>query len=187
MTPRDGATTVLREEHRLILAVAGVLERLLDVQADGDPLDIDVVESCATFFRLFADACHHGKEEDLLFTELENHGLSRSMGPLAVMLYEHQQGREFVRGMFEALDGARVGDEVALRMLVTSGRAYIDLIRGHILKEDNVLFDMADNMVTGPACERLCEAYDGACEREFDGCTKAQLERIAADLLERFA
>ncbi|GMR13569.1 MAG: hemerythrin domain-containing protein [Gemmatimonadota bacterium] len=187
MTPPDGATTVLREEHRLILAVTGVLEKLLDARADGDPLDIDAVESCTTFFRLFADACHHGKEEDLLFTELENHGLSRSMGPLAVMLYEHRQGRELVGGMWEALDGARSGDGDAMRRLVTSGRGYIDLIRGHILKEDNVLFEMADNMVTGPACERLCDAYDGACRREFDGCTKAQLEGIAADLVERFA
>lgn len=187
MTPPDGATAVLREEHRLILAVAGVLEQLLDARTDGEPLDIDAVESCSTFFRLFADACHHGKEEDLLFTELENHGLSRSVGPLAVMLDEHRQGRELVGGMAAALDGAREGDDGALRKLTRSGRGYIDLIRGHILKEDNVLFDMADNMVTGPACERLCDAYDSACEREFDGCTKAQLEGIAADLLERFA
>lgn len=187
MTPLDGATTVLREEHRLILSVAGVLELLLDAQADGEPLDVDAVESCAIFFRLFADACHHGKEEDLLFTELENHGLSRSVGPIAVMLHEHAQGRELVGAMAAALEGAREGDDDALRRLVSSGRGYIDLIRGHILKEDNMLFDMADNMVTGPACERLCEAYDSACEREFDGCSKAQLEGIAANLLERFA
>lgn len=186
MTPPNGATTVLREEHRLILAVTGVLEHLLDAQTDGEPLDVDAVESCTMFFRLFADACHHGKEEDLLFTELENHGLSRSVGPIAVMLYEHAQGRELVGRMAAAFDGVRDDDDGALNDLMTSGRGYIDLIRGHILKEDNVLFEMADNMVTGPACERLCDAYDSACGREFDGCTKAQLEGIAADLLGRF-
>ena len=89
--------------------------------------------------------------------------------------------------MVKALVGAREGDADALGGLVASGRGYIDLIRGHILKEDNVLFNMADTMVTGPACQRLCEAYDGICDREFDGCTKARLEEIAEDLLKRFA
>ena len=187
MSSPNGATSVLREEHRLILGVTEVLERLLDRHGEGEPLDLDAVERCAMFFRLFADACHHGKEEDLLFTELEGHGLSRSAGPLAVMLYEHRQGREWVAGMVEALVGAREEDNDALSRLIVSGRGYIDLIRAHILKEDHVLFDMADSMVTGPACERLCEAYDGVCEREFDGCTKAKLEGIATDLMERFA
>ena len=187
MSSPNGATTILREEHRLIIRVVGVLERLLDRHGEGEPLDLDAVESCATFFRLFADACHHGKEEDLLFTELEGYGLSRAAGPLAVMLYEHRQGREWVAGMVKALVGAREGDADALGGLVASGRGYIDLIRGHILKEDNVLFNMADTMVTGPACQRLCEAYDGICDREFDGCTKARLEEIAEDLLKRFA
>lgn len=102
------------------------------------------------------------------------------------MLHEHAQGRELVGAMAAALDGAREDDDGALSDLMTSGRGYIDLIRGHILKEDNMLFEMADDMVTGPACERLCDAYDSACGREFDGCTKAQLEGIAADLLGRF-
>ena len=47
-------------------------------------------------------------------------------------------------------------------------------------------FPQAIDEVTCPACERLCDAYDSACGREFDGCAKAQLEGIAADLLGRF-
>jgi len=63
-------TAVLRDEHVLILEVADTLERMLADEADGVPLDFDAVDRCITFFRLFADACHHGKEEDLLFPEL---------------------------------------------------------------------------------------------------------------------
>ena len=77
-----------------------------DTDEQGDPLDYDLVAQCIIFFRLFADACHHGKEEDLLFTELEAQGMPRDAGPIAVMLDEHAQGRALVRTMAAALEQA---------------------------------------------------------------------------------
>lgn len=174
-------TSVLREEHQRILQVASALEQRLDVRPE--PLDLDTVEQCVRFFRLFADACHHGKEEDLLFPELQSRGMPRDSGPIAVMLHEHRLGREFVGAMADAMDGARKGDEVATSRLVNAGRGYIDLIRAHIMKEDHVLFDMADQMVDAPACQRLCAAYDTVCASTFEGCTKAQLEGLADEIL----
>lgn len=148
--------------------------------------DFDAIEQCTRFIRLFADACHHGKEEDLLFTELEGVGLSRTTGPIAVMLHEHMLGREYATAMADALEGARQGDATSIHRLVNAARGYVELIRNHILKEDHVLFNMADQMLSGPACKRLCERYDEVCERRFDGCTKAQLEAIATKLMERY-
>lgn len=175
-------TAVLRAEHQRILQVVSVLERQLDVRPD--PLDLDTVGKCVRFLRLFADACHHGKEEDLLFPELQSQGMPRDSGPIAVMLHEHRLGREFVGVMADALDSARNGDDRATSRLVNAGRGYIDLIRGHIMKEDHVLFNMADQMVDAPACRRLCAAYEAVCASKFEGCTKAQLEALADDILE---
>lgn len=174
-------TRVLRDEHQWILAVAEALERLLG--ATPDAVDYDGVEKCVTFIRLFADACHHGKEEDLLFPALEATGLPRDSGPIAVMLHEHRLGREAVVAMRAALPGARSGDAGDRLRLVHAGRGYIDLIRGHIGKEDHVLFDMADQMVAGAARTRLCAAYDGTCAHSFEGCTKAQLEALGREIL----
>ncbi len=186
MDDTNTATGMLRDEHVLILQVAGVLDDIMSSAAVPAELDFDAIEECVAFFRLFADACHHGKEEDLLFPELEAQGLPRDDGPIAVMLYEHQVGRAFVRGMAEAVDGARAGDEAAVASLLENGRGYVDLIRGHIDKEDNVLFNMADNLVVGSSCERLCAEYDVVCARRFEGQTVAQLEGIAAGLAERY-
>lgn len=180
------ATRILREEHVWILRVADVLERLLDAEAASGTLDVQSADDCVRFIRLFADACHHGKEEDLLFTELEKVGFSRESGPVAVMLHEHRQGRELARRMAEALDDHGSGDSGAARRFVSAANGYIQLIRGHILKEDNVLFEMADRTVTGPACERLCTAYDGVCARRFEGCTKTELEALVTVLTERY-
>jgi hemerythrin-like domain-containing protein len=174
-------TEVLRDEHRWILGVAEALEGLLGARPER--LDHDRVAECIRFIRLFADACHHGKEEDLLFPALEACGMSREAGPIAVMLHEHRLGREHVAAMSRALAGSREGDPADRARLLHAGRAYIDLIRHHILKEDHVLFEMADQMVEGETRRGLCEAYDGTCAHTFDGCTKAQLEALGREIL----
>ena len=175
----DTATGMLRDEHQLILGVVDVLDEALS-KSD---LDFDVIDRCISFFRLFADACHHGKEEDLLFPELIEQGLPGDAGPIAVMLAEHVQGRIFIRGMAEASDDARAGDETAATSLRDNANDYIDLIRTHIGKEDNILFEMADGMVVGEACRVLCDRYDVVCQRSFEGKTKDDLEAIAASLM----
>lgn len=180
------ATKVLRDEHVLILEVAGVLERILEAEATAGALDVVALEECVRFLRLFADACHHGKEEDLLFPELESVGMPRSSGPIAVMLDEHRRGRAMVSAMARTLEAAGQGNGEARERFMDAAYAYLNLIRGHILKEDNVLFNMADQMVEGSACQRLCQAYEGVCARRFEGCTKAELEDLASSLRKRY-
>jgi len=176
-------TGVLREEHQLILQVAGRLDGLLAQESRSVDLDYATVVRCITFFRLFADACHHGKEEDLLFPGLEAEGMARDSGPIAVMLYEHNQGRAFVRAMASSIDAAREGDASAGSELRSAARGFIDLIVAHISKEDNVLFNMADGMISGSACETLCARYDKTCDRRYEGQSKEDLEALAAQIL----
>jgi len=182
----DTPTRILRDQHRNILKIADVLEDVLGREPEPGAFDYDAIADCVSFIRLYADALHHGKEEGLLFPELEAVGMSRGGGPLAVMLHEHQEGRVFARAMADALGPARQGDAQAQRRLVNAGLGYASLIRGHILKEDNILFNMADQMIGASACRSLCAAYDGVCRRRFDGCTVAELEAILARLLERY-
>lgn len=193
------ATRNLRDEHRLILQVVGVLERILDAAngADGvearEPApdaaegpDLESLEACVEFFRLFTDACHHGKEEGILFPELVGYGMPREGGPIAVMLHEHEVGRGLVRRMARAIERARQGDAIAPAELDAAGRDYVALIRGHIWKEDDVLFELADGLVTGPACQRICGRYHEVCGRRFEGRSHADLESLAERLLEAY-
>ncbi len=185
MSPSQTATSGLRAEHQWILKVAGVMEEILGREPDAG-LDYDALEDCVSFIRLFADACHHGQEEDLLFPELEARGMPRHAGPLAVMLHEHEMGRSYARAMAKALPAARSGEKVDRQILVNAAKGYVQLIRGHINKEDNVLFNMADQVVVGSACEKLCDAYGVVCQRRFEGKTKEELEGLARELLEKY-
>jgi len=176
-------TQVLRDEHQWILAVAETLSSLLAEPVDR--LDYDRIDKCIDFIRLFADACHHGKEEDHLFTALVEQGMPSERGPIAVMLHEHRMGREKVAAMVAAMPGAREGSSSDRGHLIRAGLGYVDLIRDHILKEDNVLFQMADQTLVGPACAQLCAAYDGTCDHTFEGRTKAELEALGREILGR--
>lgn len=180
----ETATSRLREEHQHILGVADAMEALLARAAD-DLWDFDAFADCVAFIRLFADACHHGKEEDLLFPQLEQSGMPREHGPIAVMLYEHEQGRALARHMAQALPKARDGDAEARATLRNAAGGYVNLIRGHIMKEDNVLFEMADQMVQGGACRTLCGAYGEVCARRFEGRTKEELQELGARIRAR--
>lgn len=183
-TAAETATSRLREEHTRILEVANALAVLVRAAEEGR-WDVDAFADCVTFIRLFADACHHGKEEDLLFPELEAAGMPRDQGPIAVMLHEHQQGRALARYMAGALDGARAGDPEAQATLRNAAMGYVNLIRGHIQKEDHVLFEMADQAVRGPTCRSLCTAYRAVCARRFEGHTKEQLQELGVRISER--
>jgi len=184
------ATRGLRDEHKLILKVLGVIERVMLKLRDqpGDPTasDVEAVDDCLAFFRLFADACHHKQEEDILFEELVDRGMPRVAGPIAVMLAEHDQGRALVRAMTVALEVARGGDADGWSVLERSTQDYVALLRRHIMKEDGVLFEMADNLIAGPACHAICDRYHEACLAKFEGRTRLELEQLAANLLERY-
>lgn len=184
------ATRGLREEHQLILKVLGAFERVIhearSQSGKPEPRDAEAVDDCLAFFRLFADACHHGQEEDVLFEELVDRGMPREVGPIAVMLTEHEQGRALVRSMTDALERANGGDADAWSVLERAARDYVALLRGHIMKEDGVLFEMADRLIAGPACHEICERYHTVCLEKLEGRTRLELEELAASLVERF-
>ena len=60
----------LMKEHRvierLIRMIAGKLEELTRTEKP----DLDFINKAVDFLRTYADRCHHGKEEDILFRSL---------------------------------------------------------------------------------------------------------------------
>jgi hemerythrin-like domain-containing protein len=162
------ATQQLKDEHEGILLMLRILDKIaakIEAQGSVDPHHLDrIVE----FLRVFADKCHHGKEEDLLFPELEKSGISRERGPIGVMLAEHQQGRAFVRGMAKAAAQHKEGDAKGGTDFAENARGYIALLTLHIGKENNVLFPMADRVLSEKTQKALEEGFE-KIERERIG------------------
>src|SRR3972149_4875411 len=98
------ATEELMKEHRgieLMLRVLGAVSLRAEV---AEPLNHKDLDQIIEFLTIFADKCHHGKEEDLLFPAMEAAGVPREGGPIGVMLAEHAEGRNII-GRFTAAVG----------------------------------------------------------------------------------
>ncbi len=141
-------TDILKEEHRAIERMLTVLETTVQRMESGDNISPQIIRDAISFIQQFADRCHHGKEETILFSAMEQKGFSREFGPLAVMLSEHDQGRSYVRGMLDALEEHESKKSEAMPRLAHNARSFVQLLREHIMKEDNVLFVMADQQFT---------------------------------------
>ncbi len=180
------ATRCLRDEHQVILKVLDCFEIALQQARDSNTVSHEVFDPFVEFFRGFADKCHHCKEEDRLFPCLERRGLPREGGPIAVMLQEHQVARMRVKMIGDEIESADAGDAVSKQTVLDHGRKFIDLMRGHISKEDHCLFGMADQMIQGADLADLAVAYRSA-ENEpgyHDRITRCRA--VADKLLERY-
>ena len=114
---------VLSQEHQIIVSVLGAMDAEQQQLHSGAAIRTPFWRSALDFLEHFADRCHHGKEEQLLFAELEHSGLPAEHGPTACMRSEHEQGRQGLRQMAQAL---QAGDAKALAD--AAGR-YVTLLR----------------------------------------------------------
>ncbi|HSB05619.1 MAG TPA: hemerythrin domain-containing protein [Thermodesulfobacteriota bacterium] len=169
------ATKQLRDEHEGIKLMLAILERVTRVAGSGHKWDLDHIERMLEFFRVFVDRCHHGKEEDLLFPELEKHGILKNGGPIGVMLSEHVQGRKYIQGMADALVGLHRGAPESATLFGQNAIGYASLLRQHISKEEDVLFTMADKILSSQEDETLLQGFE-----------KLEVERIGVGKHEEF-
>jgi hemerythrin-like domain-containing protein len=178
----DQPCAALRNEHRVIERVLRVLATLVGRFRTGDGFEKEAFLDCIRFFRLFADACHHGKEETLLFPKLQARGIPREHGPIGVMLHEHQVGRELVRRMADAIESGENGNPTAGIQCVEAADTFIAHLSQHIAKEDNILFVMGERVMTEADQAELRSGFGTVGCRLFEGRTRAELESLAADL-----
>lgn len=149
------AIEVLMNEHRLIEQVLGSLETFASQVEEGLAPERPVLADFGTFLRGFADSCHHGKEEDILFQRMVERGFPRETGPVAVMLYEHEVGRGHVSAFRQVGDGTGLLTAAETRVVLENAGAFIPLLRAHILKEDRILYPMAVRLLTGPEMDAM--------------------------------
>jgi len=182
------ATDELKAEHEGITLMLRVLEEIVSQVESGREVDPEDIAQVIEFFKVFADACHHGKEEQLLFPALEEAGIPRLGGPVAVMLHEHDQGRRYVQQMaLAALAGRNLPEFVHtgpnMLEFADAARNYVELLTNHIRKENEILFKMADQVLTPEKQGELRQAFE-ELERDLIGegvheALHAMMERMA--------
>ena len=153
------ATQILMSEHRVIERVIQALEIATKRLDQGIPVRPGFFIDASDFIKGFADGCHHKKEEGVLFKALVDSGMPIQGGPVAVMLYEHEQGRAFTRAMRDAAERLET-DPTARAAVIENALEYAGLLRQHIQKEDGVLFPMAERALPLDKRQQVAEGFE---------------------------
>lgn len=150
------ATQNLEHDHVYILQLTEIMQAMVEKQVNNN----EHFELVVNLIRKFADGIHHAKEEDLLFPKMGEKGFSPVQGPVAVMLSEHVQGRNYVKGMTEGIQKVKDGNQQALEIIYENMEGYADLLQNHIAKENGMLFRMADRALTDDEQSTLLIQFD---------------------------
>jgi len=136
------------------------MEKISNDLGEGKNMNKDHYAKIIEFIKGFADKCHHGKEEDILFPAMVNHGIPKEGGPIAVMLNEHQLGRIHIKSLSSAFEEFKCGNKLAINDIISSSMSYVWLLRNHIEKENNILFMMADKVLNEMEQLKIFEAFE---------------------------
>ncbi len=173
------ATEALMSDHRTIEKVLSLVEKLV---AGSVEVSLETWGKTVDFIKNFADKCHHLKEEKVLFPFLETKGVPREGGPIGMMLLEHEEGRGYVRAMAEALAHGGENPDMTKGVLIENAGAYLRMLKQHIMKEDEVLFPMADDALSDEEQRKLLREFEEHEEREIGAGVHEKYVKLAQEL-----
>jgi hemerythrin-like domain-containing protein len=141
-------TELLIREHKIILRALDVLDHMAERVDQKQPVDTQDLEAILRFLRAFADDHHQAKEESALFPELRRTSAANEPA-LRQMLLEHDRERSLVEGLEDSLRTKKGSEFVQFAFRLTG------LIRNHIYKEDNILFEIVDRSLSADQDDRV--------------------------------
>jgi len=128
-------------EHRLIERMIDVMREELTMIEKERTLSPEFLETAVDFIRTYADRCHHGKEEDILFRELGAKNLKdEHRHTMEELVEEHRWGRKMTARLVEANKRYIEGDKDAVSAVIDCMRSLVQFYPKHIEKEDKHFF-----------------------------------------------
>jgi hemerythrin-like domain-containing protein len=158
-------TQMLENEHRVIAKVVGAAPILADRLESDQVVALETLQGIVEFMSTFADRCHHGKEEELLFPALVNKGVPLQGCPVGALTAEHTRGRVLVKELSGATKAYQSGDSGAKETVVKSLRGIATLYPNHIWKEDYLLFPLTNKVLSTEEQQGLYQQFEQVEER----------------------
>jgi hemerythrin-like domain-containing protein len=170
----------LMVEHRLIERMIALLKKESARIRSRSQVNVEFVLSAVDFIRTYADHCHHGKEENILFRDLKKKGLSpQHARVLKELEEEHVKGRQVVQDIVAAQERYLKGDKTAIDEIARLMDVLVEFYPKHIEKEDKHFFIPCMAYFTKQEQESMlaeCCEFDRKMVHEKYGQVVRQLE-----------
>jgi hemerythrin-like domain-containing protein len=171
----------LVQEHEKILQVLDIIRK---VQAN-DKISvnklIEFYSELADFIEIFADKCHHGKEEHNLYHTLAPLGDELERNMIIYLIKEHEEAKAINNQIRRAAEEGRLSEAT------TAAAKYRKLLLEHIHNENEELFPAIDKRITLEQEEVIYEHFLAVEKRYLgeDGITRIDnmIEKWEKELL----
>jgi hemerythrin-like domain-containing protein len=165
-------------EHRLIER----LIRCLSVESKriqaGGKADVLFIDDAVDFIRTYADRCHHGKEEDILFRDLGRKELAAEHEKvMKELIDEHVLARSKVRALVDARKKFTRGSRKAAKDIGRLLGELAEFYPRHIEKEDRHFFV--------PVMSYFSKAEQGKMFEEFWQFDRSLIHEKYRNIVER--
>lgn len=164
MPRAQSAIGALMTEHRLIERMIADMDRELGRLEGGTPVDPAYIGGAVDFLVTYADLCHHGKEEDILFRVLATKELKPDDARMMQELIDdHAWARRTKNELVMATDRHAGGDPEAAAEVRERMSEIVAFYPVHIEKEDHGFFKVAVDCLTREERDDMAAEF-----REFD-------------------
>lgn len=152
----------LMMEHRLIERAVKVIKENIDLMKVKKDVNTAIVELLVDFLSMYADRCHHGKEEEILFRALEKKEMSEEHRKMMDKLIEqHMLARRLTSTIADANERYIKGDKEAFSIILECMENLAKFYPEHIKTEDRDFFGPVMKYFTKEELEEMVkEEYD---------------------------
>ncbi len=102
------------------------------------------------------------------------------------MLHEHTIGREYIKEISAKVKNYKIGYSNSVESIAASMTNYVDLLENHIHKEENVLFPMADKILSGQKQKKIFSKFDKIEEEVVGHGVHEQYHELLEQLKNRY-
>lgn len=171
---------LLMQDHEITERVFAAMEQALASEAGPSPV---MVAKLHEYVRDYVDQCHNMKEEKHLFPLIEERGIPREGGPLAVMLQEHDKARSLLARLSPVAAAVGAGDASKMKEFRAVFDEYAGLLKQHFWKENDILYPMALRVMNPADHDTVVKGIE-AVEASVGEGTRDRYYRLAAEIIE---
>jgi hemerythrin-like domain-containing protein len=147
-------------EHRLIERMVKLMAGELPRMEEKWGVNIGFLSEAIDFIRTYADRCHHGKEEDILFRDLAAKSLSpEHLKKMDELVEEHISARKIVSRLADAKERYARTQRDGFQEIKTCLAELVEFYPAHIEKEDKHFFLPVMNYFTREEKDAMLQEF----------------------------
>lgn len=173
---------VLREEHRNIEKLLGVLEQELGVFDRRERPDYETLQAVVDYFAEYPARCHHPKEDMIVdVLKMRDPAAARAVGDIES---DHRQEEERLRRLAHTIETVRTGAELPRQAVDDVVRDFIAHERRHIEAEERALFPAAIKVLRPADWARIGARMSDTRDPLFNDTVEQKFRALAEKILQ---